>query len=84
VFSVAQYTVEESQSAYQLLFSSLFCCFYYHKSNTHQPLFGTLKAIKVRLYPTPEQADFLNQQLGAVRKVYNLGLVIMQNRYRHH
>ena len=43
-----------------------------------------MKAIKVRLYPTPEQADFLNQQFGAVRKVYNLGLAIMQNRYRYH
>ena len=43
-----------------------------------------MKAIRVRLYPTAEQTDFLNQQFGAVRKVYNLGLAIMQNRYRYH
>ncbi|WP_313933500.1 helix-turn-helix domain-containing protein, partial [Pseudidiomarina fusca] len=26
-----------------------------------------LKATKVRIYPTPEQAEFLNRQFGAVR-----------------
>ena len=43
-----------------------------------------MKAIKVRIYPTHEQVDFLNQQFGAVRMVYNKGIAIMQNRYKHH
>ena len=30
-----------------------------------------IKATKVRIYPTPEQADFLNRQFGAVRFAYN-------------
>ncbi|MEJ2611454.1 MAG: helix-turn-helix domain-containing protein, partial [Candidatus Thiodiazotropha sp.] len=33
-----------------------------------------LKATKVRIYPTPEQAEFLNAQFGAVRFAFNRGL----------
>ena len=33
-----------------------------------------LRGYKYRLYPTPEQRDFLAQQFGNVRKVYNLAL----------
>ena len=43
-----------------------------------------LKATKVRLYPTTEQAEFLNRQFGAVRFVYNTGLRIMSHRYQRH
>lgn len=43
-----------------------------------------MKAIKVRIYPTHEQVDFLNRQFGAVRMVYNKGIAIMQNRYKRH
>ncbi len=43
-----------------------------------------LKATKVRLYPTTEQAAFLNRQFGAVRFVYNTGLRIMSHRYQRH
>lgn len=43
-----------------------------------------LKAIKVRIYPTTEQAEFLNRQFGAVRFCYNTGLRIMSHRYKHH
>ena len=43
-----------------------------------------LKATKVRLYPTPEQAAFLNRQFGSVRFVYNAGLRILSHRYRVH
>ena len=43
-----------------------------------------LKALKVRIYPTPEQADFLNQQFGAVRLVYNKGLHLMRHYYRRY
>ncbi|WP_299311895.1 RNA-guided endonuclease TnpB family protein [uncultured Halomonas sp.] len=43
-----------------------------------------LKATKVRLYPTTEQAAFLNRQFGAVRFVYNTGLRIMTHRYQRH
>ena len=43
-----------------------------------------MKALKVRIYPTKEQADFLNQQFGAVRKVWNKGIAILQNRYKRH
>ena len=43
-----------------------------------------LKATKVRLYPTPEQADFLNQQFGAVRFVYNKALHIISTQYKRH
>ena len=43
-----------------------------------------MRALKVRIYPTEEQADFLNQQFGAVRKVWNKGIAILQNRYKRH
>ncbi|GAA3904599.1 RNA-guided endonuclease TnpB family protein [Halomonas cibimaris] len=43
-----------------------------------------LKAIKVRIYPTSEQASLLNRQFGSVRFVYNAGLRIMSHRYRRH
>jgi len=43
-----------------------------------------LKATKIRLYPTSEQAAFLNRQFGAVRFVYNAGLRIMTHRYQRH
>ena len=43
-----------------------------------------LKAIKIRLYPTTGQAEFLNRQFGAVRFVYNTGLRIMSHRYKRH
>lgn len=33
-----------------------------------------LRAYKYRLYPTADQRDFLAQQFGNVRKVYNLAL----------
>lgn len=43
-----------------------------------------LKATKVRIYPTPEQADFLNQQFGAVRFAYNKALYIISTQYKRH
>ncbi|UYO73923.1 transposase [Halomonas qinghailakensis] len=43
-----------------------------------------LKATKVRLYPTPEQAAFLNAQFGAVRFVYNKALHIIRTQYKRH
>lgn len=43
-----------------------------------------LKAIKVRTYPTPEQAEFLNRQFGATRFVYNKALHIISSQYRRH
>ena len=43
-----------------------------------------LKATKVRIYPTPEQADFLNRQFGAVRFVYNKALHIINSQYKRH
>ena len=43
-----------------------------------------LKATKVRLYPSTEQAAFLNRQFGAVRFCYNTGLRIMSHRYKRH
>ena len=42
------------------------------------------QATKVCLYPTAEQADFLNRQFGAVRFVYNKALHILSHRYRLH
>jgi putative transposase len=45
-------------------------------------LFTILIATKVRLYPTFEEADFLNQQFGAVRFVYNKALWIVRHLYR--
>jgi putative transposase len=41
-------------------------------------------ATKVRLYPTPEQAEFLGRQFGAVRFVYNRALAVKRHRYRVH
>lgn len=38
-----------------------------------------LKASKVRIYPTPEQAAFLNRQFGAVRFTYNKALHIISS-----
>ena len=43
-----------------------------------------LKATKVRIYPTDEQAVFLNQQFGAVRFVYNRALAIKNHYYKHY
>ena len=43
-----------------------------------------LKATKIRIYPTSEQAEFLNRQFGAVRFCYNTGLRIMSHRYKRH
>jgi len=43
-----------------------------------------LKATKIRIYPTTEQAEFLNRQFGTVRFVYNTGLRIMSHRYQRH
>lgn len=43
-----------------------------------------LKATKIRIYPTTEQADLLNRQFGAVRFCYNTGLRIMSHRYKRH
>lgn len=42
------------------------------------------KATRIRIYPTTEQAAFLNRQFGAVRFCYNTGLRIMSHRYRRH
>ncbi len=41
-----------------------------------------LKATKVRIYPTTEQADFLNQQFGAVRFVWNKALDLKNHFYK--
>ncbi|SHM07386.1 RNA-guided endonuclease InsQ/TnpB family protein [Vreelandella subglaciescola] len=43
-----------------------------------------LKATKVRIYPTTEQAGMLNRQFGSVRFAYNTGLRIMSHRYQRH
>ena len=43
-----------------------------------------LKAMKIRIYPTGEQAGFLNQQFGAVRFSYNKALHIISSQYRRH
>ncbi|WP_036768340.1 RNA-guided endonuclease InsQ/TnpB family protein [Photorhabdus australis] len=43
-----------------------------------------LRATKVRIYPTPEQAEFLNAQFGAVRFAYNKALHIKKQAYRRH
>ncbi|WP_350307421.1 RNA-guided endonuclease TnpB family protein [Photorhabdus viridis] len=42
------------------------------------------RAIKVRLYPTVEQAEFLNAQFGAVRCVFNKALHISCHMYQRH
>jgi putative transposase len=41
-------------------------------------------AVKIRLYPTPEQAAFLDRQFGAVRFVWNKALAVKRHRYRRH
>lgn len=41
-----------------------------------------LKATKIRIYPTPEQAGFLNRQFGAVRMVWNKALAIKTHYYK--
>ncbi|AKH65483.1 transposase [Photorhabdus thracensis] len=43
-----------------------------------------LRATKVRLYPTPEQAEYLNGQFGAVRFAYNKALYIKKHTYKRH
>lgn len=43
-----------------------------------------LRATKVRIYPTPEQAEFLNAQFGAVRFAYNKALHIKKQMYSRH
>lgn len=43
-----------------------------------------LRATKVRIYPTPEQAEYLNAQFGAVRFVYNKALNIKKQAYQRH
>ena len=43
-----------------------------------------LKATKVRIYPTSEQAEFLNAQFGAVRFAYNKALHIKRYYYRRY
>lgn len=43
-----------------------------------------LKATKVRIYPTPEQAEYLNAQFGAVRFAYNKALHIKKLAYHRH
>ncbi|MEK9497369.1 RNA-guided endonuclease TnpB family protein [Photorhabdus sp. P32] len=42
-----------------------------------------LRATKVRLYPTPEQAEYLNAQFGAVRFAYNKALHIKKHAYKY-
>jgi putative transposase len=41
-----------------------------------------LKAYRYRLYPTEEQAAFLNRQFGCVRYVYNWGLALATQTYQ--
>ena len=41
-----------------------------------------LKATKIRIYPTPEQAEFLNRQFGAVRFVWNKALSVKKHYYK--
>ena len=43
-----------------------------------------LRATKVRIYPTPEQTEFLTAQFGAVRFAYNKALHIKSHAYRRH
>jgi len=43
-----------------------------------------LRAIKVRIYPTEEQAKFLIAQFGAVRFAYNKALHLKSHMYRKH
>lgn len=41
-----------------------------------------LKAIKVRIYPSEEQIDFINRQLGCCRFVYNNCLAYKRDQYK--
>ena len=43
-----------------------------------------LRATKVRIYPAPDQEEFLTRQFGAVRFVWNKALAVMGHRYRVH
>ena len=43
-----------------------------------------LKATKVRIYPTQDQAEFLIAQFGAVRFAYNKALHLKSHMYRKH
>ncbi|RAW91271.1 RNA-guided endonuclease TnpB family protein [Photorhabdus sp. S9-53] len=43
-----------------------------------------LRATKVRVYPTQEQAEYLNAQFGAVRFAYNKALSIKRHAYQRH
>ena len=43
-----------------------------------------LKAIRVRIYPNKAQSDFLNQQFGATRLVYNKGLHLIRHYYQRY
>jgi putative transposase len=43
-----------------------------------------LRATKVRIHPTPEQAEYLNAQFGAVRFAYNKALHIKKHAYQRH
>ena len=42
-----------------------------------------LKAIKIRIYPTAEQIDFINKQLGCCRFVYNNCLAFRKDSYQN-
>lgn len=42
-----------------------------------------LKAIKIRIYPTIEQVDFINKQLGCCRFVYNNCLAFRKDSYQN-
>ena len=41
-----------------------------------------LKAYRYRLYPTDEQAAFLNRQFGSVRYVYHWALALATTTYQ--
>lgn len=41
-----------------------------------------LRATKIRIYPTAQQAEFLNRQFGAVRFVWNKALAIKTHYYK--
>ncbi|HEY2529611.1 MAG TPA: transposase, partial [Xanthobacteraceae bacterium] len=41
-----------------------------------------LLAVKIRVYPDQEQAQFLDRQFGAVRFVYNKALAIKRHCYK--
>lgn len=43
-----------------------------------------LQATKVRIYPTAEQANFLNRQFGAVHFAYNKALHIISSQCQLH